>query len=82
MQVPDTRYARSGDLRIGFEDLVRSGSGSDDDFQDVVLTVDGQDRFELAGGDVVEVLRARTSVVLVRSPMMRMERSWRADSAV
>ena len=30
----------SGDLRIGFEDLVRSGSSSDNDFQDVVLTVE------------------------------------------
>ena len=30
----------SGDLRIGFEDALRSGSSSDDDFQDVVLTVD------------------------------------------
>jgi NAD+ kinase len=39
-----------------------------DDQQDVVLTVDGQDRFDLAGGDVVEVRRGRTPVVLVRSP--------------
>lgn len=39
-----------------------------DDQQDVVLTIDGQDRFDLAGGDVVEVRRARTPVVLVRSP--------------
>ncbi len=30
----------SGDLRIGFEDLLRSGSTSDNDFQDVVLTVE------------------------------------------
>lgn len=39
-----------------------------DDQQDAVLTVDGQDRFELAGGDVIEVFRARTPVALVRSP--------------
>ena len=30
----------TGDLRIGFEDLLRSGSLSDNDFQDVVLTVE------------------------------------------
>ncbi len=30
----------SGDIRIGFEDLVRSGSTSDNDFQDVILNVE------------------------------------------
>jgi NAD+ kinase len=39
-----------------------------EDQQDVVLTVDGQDRFDLAGGDVVEVRRGRIPVTLVRSP--------------
>ena len=36
--------------------------------QDALLTIDGQEGMPLAGGDVVEVRRDRTSVSLVRSP--------------
>ncbi len=36
--------------------------------QDALLTIDGQERMELSGGDVVEVRRSRSPVSLVRSP--------------
>ena len=36
--------------------------------QDALLTIDGQERMELSGGDVVEVRRGRSPVSLVRSP--------------
>ena len=36
--------------------------------QDALLTVDGQERMQLSGGDVVEVRRGRSPVSLVRSP--------------
>ena len=36
--------------------------------QDALLTIDGQERMALAGGDVVEVRRGRSPVALVRSP--------------
>ena len=36
--------------------------------QDVVFTVDGQERVDLAGGDTIDVRRGRMPVALVRSP--------------